>query len=134
MTPEHDAVLCAAFPGLLRLRRASPRESVTFRGSECGDGWYELLAALSAEVERHASVAGLDPVVVQVKERFGQLRVYVHVSDEVVERLIDDAVCRSAMTCASCCAPGTRQLDAFRSARCPEHGGRGGSGVDDGSR
>ena len=123
MTPEHDAVLCAAFPSLFRLRHASPQESGMGRGFECGDGWYELLLGLCAEVERHAAAAGIDPVVVQVKEKFGELRVYVDGGDDAVERLVDQAVGRSHGICACCGGPGTRRDDSFRSARCAEHEG-----------
>ena len=47
-------------------------------GCECGNGWYELIRGLCAEIGEAYKSRGLecDIVVVQVKEKFGTLRFY----------------------------------------------------------
>jgi hypothetical protein len=76
---------------------------------ECSDGWYNLIAQLSSRLEgearrsRHGEL-----LVVQVKEKFGALRVYFcgGVSDRVQE-WVASAVHHSVRTCELCGSAGT---------------------------
>lgn len=50
-------------------------------GLECGNGWYELIDALCAQIDRHLQACfdegdRFNVKVVQVKEKFGTLRFY----------------------------------------------------------
>lgn len=49
-------------------------------GCECGDGWFELLRELCAEITSVYEQEGMpvDLVVMQVKEKFATLRFYYH--------------------------------------------------------
>ena len=53
-------------------------------GCECGDGWYDLLSNLCAELAQAYEAEGIpvDIVVDQVKEKYGTLRFYYHFSDQ----------------------------------------------------
>lgn len=102
MTPEHDRALCEAFPRLYRERHAPVTESGMGWGFACGDGWFSILWELSRAISGHAERAGLDPVVRQVKEKFGELRVYVEGGDDEIERLVEEAVELSRGTCGAC--------------------------------
>lgn len=72
-----------------------------------GPGWYRLLTEL------HAELVAVAPTyrVIQLKEKFGRLRVYVTAPDEVFEQvnaLISMAEDTSATTCEFCGKPGTQ--------------------------
>lgn len=62
------------------------------------------------------------PILVQIKEKFGTLRVYVHNSTDRVEALIDFAEGMSAVTCEVCGKPG--KLDSTHGwvkTHCVDH-------------
>lgn len=72
--------LCADFPRLYR-GHGNSRSAMQF-GFEYGDGWFDLVYRLSAEIEAEAKKLGLDPdsdawpCALQVKEKFGTLKFY----------------------------------------------------------
>lgn len=94
---EYEAALAAI------LRRFSPDRAPVL---DHGPGWYPII------VELDAQLAAVDPnyVVLQVKEKFGSLRYYVHT--DLTDRwgefhaLIEAAEDRSQRTCELCGAPG----------------------------
>jgi len=99
-------------------------------GIEVGDGWYELLDQLSATFEEAISDAvaqGMPifecPRAGQIKEKFGQLRVYVGghkgLNPSVVEE-IANAERKSSETCESCGKPGSIRREAWIHVACDE--------------
>ena len=84
MSPELDKQLCAKYPELFRDRHGDMKETLMCWGFECGDGWYPLIEQLchslmwdGRDVE-HKFHRQNPPTVVQVKEKFGGLRFYLH--------------------------------------------------------
>jgi hypothetical protein len=83
---------------------------------EVGVGWHPLIARL------HTDLLALDPDyrVSQIKEKFGELRVYL-ASDETreIEALIDAATDASLTICDTCGQPGApRTIDGWVRTRC----------------
>jgi hypothetical protein len=80
-----------------------------------GPGWAELVREVFA-----ALPAGV--VIVQVKEKFGQLRIYHEPYQLDFAAVIDAAEARSAIICEECGAPGTFD-QSFHWIRvlCPTH-------------
>lgn len=118
--PEVDwAPFQAEFPNLFR-KAELERMGV-------GEGWFELLWALCANLEVIASrraASGLRPYrIVQVKEKFGGLRFYT--SGRITMEswtLIQDACTRSESVCEACGKPGNRsQIDNWIKTLCPFH-------------
>ncbi|MDD4928309.1 MAG: hypothetical protein PHP85_03400 [Gallionella sp.] len=107
MNPENTARLLAAYPLLYRELREW--------GFECGDGWFDLIWYLSADIESAARLEGIPetagswPSVRILKQKFGSLRVQfgfdVPVSKSI-RALVDKASERSTETCELCGAPG----------------------------
>lgn len=94
-------------------------------GFECGDGWYQLLHDLSAQLSRYlAENPDLDLEAVQVKSKFASLRFHLSDHDEVAEEMIEAASKRAAVTCEITGRPG--QLCSGKTRRepvlvlCPE--------------
>lgn len=75
---------------------------------ECGDGWFDLLSGLCAKLD--ALQLGPNFKIVQVKEKFGMLRVYVSDAPKEkrkeVDKLISRAESESSAICEHCGKPG----------------------------
>lgn len=104
MTPENTSKLLAAYPLLYReLREWS---------FECGDGWFDLVWQVSADIEAAAQLEGIPktaeawPSVGILKQKFGTLRVQFDTRvNEAIEALVAKAYERSMEACELCGAP-----------------------------
>lgn len=108
-----------AFPVIFR-----PVEG--FRGLGAGNGWFTLLWELCAALEplaRQQQAAGEDPLqIVQIKEKFGGLRFYVHQRTDEANALIDAAEERSYAICEACGEPGeAKSVGGWCATYCPKH-------------
>ena len=77
-----------------------------------GPGWWPIIDRLLADIaESEPSAAGIDPINVEIKEKYGELRIYIlHDSFQNpghVEELIRSAENESSRTCEECGRPGT---------------------------
>lgn len=91
-------------------------------GFMCGKGWYpliiELLDKLQAIEDRDQK--GLE--VLEVKEKFGTLRVYTSYATDEIFDLINKYEKKSETTCEVCGKDGTLYSDHGRlKTRCEEH-------------
>ena len=104
MSPELDKRLCEDFPKIFAQRNGSPKETAMCWGFECGDGWYDLIAVLCCNIQAHLDYNDDVPQVVamQVKEKFGTLRFYVHGGDEYTAGAISMAESMSSRICELC--------------------------------
>lgn len=71
-------------------------------GFSCGEGWFPLLRDLLSAIKPLAP-AGFS--VDQVKQKFGELCIYVSGETPEIEALIEDAIVASRRTCEWCGAP-----------------------------
>lgn len=132
MTPELDAKICAAFPGLYRDRNADSSVSAMAWGFP-GDGWYELIYQLSARIDTVLSELSeeiqKEVRAGQVKQKFGALRFYMNGmknvpedKKELIYSLIEDAALASTSICEDCGAAGTMVNEkGFLHVACPKH-------------
>lgn len=111
MNPENTKKLLTTYPLLYRELRE--------RCFECGDGWFDLVWQVSAEIESAAQLEGIPktaeawPSVGVLKEKFGTLRVQFRTRvSEAIEALVANAYERSMVTCELCGVPA--QLDRER--------------------
>lgn len=88
-------------------------------GVECGEGWYNILDDLCKKLCKY-------PIqFAQVKEKFGALRIYHVVADDVtdeenvdIDGLISDAENLSCDTCENCGEPGYMRSGGWMATRC----------------
>ena len=81
-----------------------------------GRGWHPLLEKLFGFLDRNARVGKEAPYVIQVKEKFGELRVYLMDGDELTSGIVEGLALASATICEDCGASGTpRGRDSGRS-------------------
>jgi len=103
MSPELERRLVETYPQLFADYGAPPNRSLMAFGFECGDGWFDLVDTLCAELAR------LDPPgedlplrAMQVKEKYGTLRFYVGFCTDEAIALIAFAEALSARICETC--------------------------------
>lgn len=99
-----------------------------FWGIECGDGWFELLDRLLADFEKHnqklrkqGKTKGQWPRVLQIKEKFGSLRVYIAPYQAVTPKLHEAMVAAeqaSNTTCEMCGGEGEFHKDGYLRVIC----------------
>jgi hypothetical protein len=66
---------------------------------ETGDGWFFIINELLKNIKRYTKKK---TVVVQIKEKFGKLRVYLSYQDEYLSGVINMAESMSGITCEEC--------------------------------
>lgn len=89
-------------------------------GFECGDGWLPILEDLFAKFDEIVRRDKLEDFqVVQVKEKFGGLRVYVEGGNDEIYELINEAESRAISTCEVCGYAGeTHEIDNWYTTLC----------------
>ncbi len=138
MNEANQIKLTQAFPRLLRTADNTP---YTVYGIECGDGWFDLIYKLCADIEALLtanSTADNDwPRVLQVKQKFAGLRFYISSYRSAVSMpapgfievrpaadinaigdLIEAAEAKSFEVCEDCSAPGTLHRDGWWHVKC----------------
>lgn len=81
---------------------------------ECGKGWVHILKELFDEADKR----GFDYAnILQVKEKFGGLRVYVG-GDVYIEDLIEIAEKKANVTCQSCGQTGKLYTQGWMTVSC----------------
>lgn len=79
MNENLEALLYSRYPALLANRR----------GFACGDGWFNLINDLCAEIQAAVADKVQQPVFGQVKEKFGELRVHFGLWNPHIDALIE---------------------------------------------
>jgi hypothetical protein len=111
------------YPNLFGEPPYDPMKTLICFGFEVDDGWMPILEELFEKIDKVTKENNLDITIVQVKEKFGSLRVYWHGSDtenDDISNLIWEAEKQSACTCEKCGKPGTMQTDGWMCVRCED--------------
>lgn len=117
MTHELEEQLYIDFP-LLFANRESKGSCLIF-GCEHGDGWHGILRAACKLIDfREKQASERTFSFLQIKEKFGTLRLYHHGGDSYCEGVIDMAEAMSAVTCEQCGAPGKPNDGGWISTLC----------------
>src|SRR3989344_9473389 len=99
MNGRNTAKLLRDFPRLYRGYRRPYLVSSMCVGLQCGDGWFDLLYGLSKKIDealkRRPSEKTEEFAVIEVKEKFGELRCYVMHGTPEISRLIQETRWRS---------------------------------------
>jgi hypothetical protein len=107
MDPKKSKYLFETFP--FTRSSGNPRQDLMCFGFEVQDGWFEILNRLCQKLQS----MGLpeDFQFLQVKEKFGGLRVYVLGGTDAVWDAIDAAEAESFKTCEECGSTGKLRTD-----------------------
>jgi ribosomal protein L37AE/L43A len=71
-------------------------------GCEVSDGWFDLLYKMCTEIQ----ATGRDFTPVQIKQKYGRLRVYYKMGDARVDEIVEKYEELSEFTCEECGNPG----------------------------
>ena len=126
LSPEHALALLERYPVLYREAWVAPKNPASrfaCGGFEIGDGWFGIVGRLSAKLAKDTALH-----VVQVKEKYGRLKVYFEFDenappdprlDAEMKAAIDEAADESERTCELCGEPGTsEERHRWVSVRC----------------
>jgi hypothetical protein len=87
-----------------------------------GDGWYELFYELCEQIEKTLNGAGKEFAFLQVKQKFGGLRIYVLGSGGTdIEHLISLAESKANKTCEECGKNGEPREENWNKVLCDDH-------------
>lgn len=120
LPPEQMDIL-ERYPALFGLAPGGKGLTVLDDGFACGAGWYPILDHLFADLSKIREEDALTHLrVVEVKEKFGRLRVYVGGGNKRVEARIGEAADEATETCEGCggLSPGFRYHDAWYGNIC----------------
>ena len=113
MSPEIEKEFFERWPDFF-IHKDDPMKSLMRFGFACEDGWLHIIFRLLSELEvlTANSIPG-DPLQVkQVKQKFGELRVYTNWSTNEIESVIEAARQLSRRTCERCGQPETLLVSA----------------------
>ncbi len=114
VSPDKEATVFEKWPAWFR-NKGDYRLSGMGLGFCCGDGWYDIIYQLCQQLEPMVAALGVgasDFQVVQVKEKFGGLRIYADGSNDEIEAAINLAGELIVLTCEVCGNAGRREEDA----------------------
>jgi hypothetical protein len=112
MSEQTDRIV-NSFPGLFHRD-----DGKMFTNIGIGDGWLRLVYDLCAAIQIEAERAGVIPEIIQIKEKFGMLRFYVHGTNPAMRDLIAEAEARSKFVCESCGLLGELRNDGWLHVAC----------------
>jgi hypothetical protein len=134
MKQELDKLLCEKYPKMMVNRNKDMKETCMCWGFECGDGWFNILNQLMANIQHHIDWNNKNfekgytqykqvPQVTldQVKEKFGTLRFYYTGGDDVIDGMVRMAESMSGVTCEECGNPGTTGGQGWLVTLCETH-------------
>jgi hypothetical protein len=112
------------------------RHTAMGRGFAHGNGWFDILWRLFEDLEplvaNFEQASGNQFEVVQVKEKFGGLRVYVNDANDAIRQHIEAAIQESLHTCEVCGQLGKQHSGDWSRTLCEEHDARKHGGKDHG--
>ena len=96
------------------------------RGFTNDDAWFDILWRLCEDLEplvaKFEQASGSQFEVLQVKEKFGGLRIYVSDADDAIRQRLEAAIQESFHTCEVCGQRGERREGGWTKTLCDEHG------------
>lgn len=134
MREELDKKLVEKYPKIFANRHGDMRETLMCWGFECGDGWYNIIDQLCANIQHYTDwnnqnfAKGFKQykevpqvIAVQVKEKFGTLRFYYDGGDDKIDGMMRMAEAMSAVMCEECGAPGHQRSGGWIRTLCDTH-------------
>jgi hypothetical protein len=127
MKQEYDTYLCTTFPKMFVNRYKPMTETTMCWGFECGDGWFNIINQLCANIQHHIDWKNRKEEVVpqvtvdQVKEKFGSLRFYFTGGDDYIRGMATMAESMSGVTCEQCGNPGSTLGRGWLTTLCEKH-------------
>jgi hypothetical protein len=102
--------------------RGDPQLNLMCFGFECGDGWYHLIHYILQHLRELGWGHEPEEYIVQIKEKYAGLRVYVTYGTDEVEDFLWDMDFISQCICEECGLPGNLGISGtWYRTLCPRH-------------
>lgn len=119
MKAELQEKLYKDYPKIFRQKDDDKTVTAMCWGISCGDGWYDILDVLCANIQNHLRNKNRDKPeeehlvceAVQVKEKFGGLCFYIYGGDDQIQGMIDVAESMSYRVCSECGKPSEKNTE-----------------------
>lgn len=121
MKEEHQQFLFETYPSLYSEAHFHISQSCRCWKITAGDGWYEILRKASHEITEIIERKNLDPSLycfTQIKQKFGELRIYMTGSDEDIQQVIYRAMEASMTRCEDRGKPGQMYREGWMRTSC----------------
>lgn len=106
MTTKLEKQLQQKYPELFKNLDGEPNLTALAFGLECEDGWYDLIDELCKDIQTYVvSENKKQPIITQLKEKFGGLRFYCSNKDDYILKRIKEAEEKSLTICEICGSP-----------------------------
>ena len=116
---EHERAIMLRHPGLFGPPPWLTSQTPMGWGFCCGSGWHPILERLFDDIDRIVAEEGITVSIVQIKEKFGGLRVYARPCPEKVGQRIRIAEQEAARTCEGCGGPSEiRNRGGYYTTQC----------------
>ena len=108
------------YPELFGEPPFDPKETLIAFGFEVNDGWLPILEKGFGKISEIVKKEGLDDFrIVQVKEKFGGLRVYTNYGTDEIYDIINEMEEEACRTCELCGSPeGKLREEMWLAVRC----------------
>lgn len=97
----------------------TPMTNLLVFGYECGDGWFNLVNSMFAELKDVKKPKEFK--IIQLKEKYAELRVYYVAGNNDIDEIISDYSAISRHTCELCGKPGRiKEIRGWFTTCCKE--------------
>jgi hypothetical protein len=120
MSPSLEQILHEKYPALFADKDKPPTESLMCFGCECEDGWFGIIEAMCRTLSSYTESYGANFKFIQIKEKFGGLRVYSSGGDGYCDGVVDMAESISYRTCEKCGDQGSKYHRGLKTL-CERH-------------
>lgn len=122
MSDLHGIQIIEKYPDLFGKPPFDPRKTLIAFGLEIGEGWFPLLEETLDKIRAELQENPIKNFrIIQVKEKFGGLRVNTNYSPEAICEIIDEAERKASKICDVCGKPGKIRVGGWIVTRCDEH-------------
>jgi hypothetical protein len=122
MKEELQNILFEKYPKLFIQKDLDMQQTCMCWGIETGDGWFSLIDTLCETIQNYIDNNHKAQVeFVQVKEKFGTLRIYDTGAEDLIRGMLWFAGNMSATICDVCGKPGKLNDSGWLACRCEEH-------------
>ena len=101
--------------------------SKPYGGFTIGEGWYDIIESLCANIQSHMDWKNRESQVVpqviveQIKEKFGGLRFYYQGGDDTISGMVRMAEAWASTSCETCGDKGTQRGGGWVRTLCDKH-------------
>jgi GH35 family endo-1,4-beta-xylanase len=119
MDPKLEQKLYDKYPAFFRQHSLSMQETCMCWGLP-GPGWFKIIDTMAKKLTAYAEKHNIILEATQVKEKYGQLTVYLNQSNSEIDAIVQKAEQASLKTCEICGKPGSINKGPWYSVRCPK--------------